>query len=106
MQIAIKLIANVPECEVLQMLALHRQYYSNVKQEKFFADFREKTWCIVVADDDGQVQGYSTLQLIPTVRDQPNGTALRQAPGFGWPLVWRSEDTGLVRIAPDNPSAG
>lgn len=70
MQIAIKSIANVPESEVLQMLALHRQYYSNVKQEKFFSDFREKTWCIVVADDGGQVQGYSTLQRIPMVWNQ------------------------------------
>jgi hypothetical protein len=70
MQIAAKSIANVPEREVLQMLALHRQYYSNVKQEKFFSDFREKTWCIVVSDDDGQIQGYSTLQLIPTIWEQ------------------------------------
>jgi hypothetical protein len=70
MQIAIKSVANVPESQVVQMLALHRQYYSNVTQEKFFSDFREKTWCIVVADDAGQVQGYSTLQLIPTVWNQ------------------------------------
>jgi hypothetical protein len=65
MQVAIKSIANVPERQLVQMLSLHRQYYTNVKEEKFLSDFREKTWCIVVSDDRGQVQGYSTLQWIP-----------------------------------------
>ena len=66
MRIAVKAIANVPEREYLQMLALHRQYYCNVKDDKFLRDFHEKNWCIVVFDDHEQVQGYSTLQLIPT----------------------------------------
>ena len=46
------------------MLALMQTNYDNVCPEVFEADLQEKDWIIMLFDDRGQVQGFSTQMLL------------------------------------------
>jgi hypothetical protein len=64
MQVCIKTINNISLAEKRQMLNLHKQYFCNVQQKKFFRDLQEKNWCMLAVDDQNKIQGYSTFQLL------------------------------------------
>ena len=46
------------------LFLLHRQYYDNVYEDIFLKDLSEKDWIIIIRDGRGQLQGFSTIQLI------------------------------------------
>jgi hypothetical protein len=52
------------EAERKDMFQLHGEYYDNVFEEVFLKDLSEKDWIIIVRDGRGQLQGFSTIQLI------------------------------------------
>ncbi len=57
-------IENLEQSDRSNMCQLHMLYYDNVIQDVFMKDLSEKDWVIILRDDDGQIQGFSTIQLI------------------------------------------
>ncbi len=57
-------VADLSDADRLNMFHLHRQYYDNVLEDVFFRDLSEKDWVIMMKDEQGQVHGFSTIQLI------------------------------------------
>jgi hypothetical protein len=50
--------------EINCLFQLHSQYYDNVIEKVFHKDLSEKDWVIIINDDQGRLQGFSTIQLI------------------------------------------
>src|SRR5262245_12262679 len=50
------------DCE--KMYSLFEQYYECVTFDRFLSDLRKKDDVIVLRDDDGDIQGFSTLKKI------------------------------------------
>ncbi len=57
-------LGELTEAEKNNLLQLHAQYYDNVIEEVFLKDLSEKDWIIIITDGRGQLQGFSTIQLI------------------------------------------
>ena len=56
-------VPRLPEAEVARMFELMDTHYENVTPEGFRRDLSAKRWAILLRDKDGQLQGFSTLQL-------------------------------------------
>lgn len=54
-----------PERE--RMYELLRRYFANTSRERFAADLAEKDWAILLTDESGQLQGFSTLMRVEGV---------------------------------------
>ena len=52
------------ETERKNIFQLHRQYYDNVFEDVFMNDLSGKDWIIIMRDEQGWIQGFSTIQLI------------------------------------------
>jgi hypothetical protein len=46
------------------MFALYARYFANVSQTVFERDLDEKDWVVVLRDDDGAIDGFSTLMRL------------------------------------------
>jgi hypothetical protein len=58
--------------QIKEMYSLHKQYFENVKIDRFISDFSHKQWCILIIDRKQMIVGYSTIELIfLTVGDRP-----------------------------------
>lgn len=57
-------IKDLTPSDKINMLQLHLRYYDNVFEAHFFTDLMEKDWVILLRDDAGLIQGFSTIQLI------------------------------------------
>jgi hypothetical protein len=57
-------IGELTGLEKSRLFNLHTRYYDNVSEEVFRTDLSEKDWIIMVKDDRGGLQGFSTIQLI------------------------------------------
>src|SRR5688572_29112890 len=57
-------LAEVSGDERVDMLALMRRHYDNVRPEAFFADLDEKRWVILVRDPAGGLCGFSTQTML------------------------------------------
>lgn len=57
-------ISDLEQSDKSNMLGLHMHYYDNVLEDVFLHDLMEKDWVILLRDDDKQIQGFSTIQLI------------------------------------------
>lgn len=68
-------ISTSPRCEVLrrealtvsdrdEMFALLATYFTNVRRDVFERDLGEKEWVVLLRDDDGRVDGFSTLMTM------------------------------------------
>lgn len=57
-------LGELTEAEKIHLFQLHAQYYDNVIEEVFLKDLSEKDWVILIKDGRGQLQGFSTIQLI------------------------------------------
>jgi hypothetical protein len=57
-------VSELSETDKNNMLLLHRQYFDNVFEDIFMRDLSEKNWIILMRDSEGQIYGFSTMQLI------------------------------------------
>jgi hypothetical protein len=58
------------------MFALFKRYYASVSMELFIRDLDGKTIAILLRDPDGELQGFSTLEVINFETDNGPATAL------------------------------
>ncbi len=56
--------ANISPTQRSRMCALLNDFFENVSQAQFDADLDEKEWVFVFSDDEGTVQGFSTLMRL------------------------------------------
>lgn len=47
-----------------EMLELHRRYYRNVAEDRFYADLAHKDWVLLLLDRDQRVGGFSTARVL------------------------------------------
>lgn len=52
------------DAEVSRMFALMRTYYDDISREQLLADLRKKDDVILLLDDGGEIQGFSTLVTV------------------------------------------
>lgn len=50
--------------QIQEMFSLHGKYFTNISFDKFLTDFNEKQWCILIRNQQQEIVGYSTIQLI------------------------------------------
>jgi hypothetical protein len=58
------------------MFALFKRYYASVSMDLFIRDLDGKTIAILLRDPDGELQGFSTLEVINFETDSGPATAL------------------------------
>jgi hypothetical protein len=51
------------------MFELHSATYAHTGLEKFKRDLNEKQWSILLMDDQGRIQGYSSVEIFEAVRN-------------------------------------
>ncbi|MGF1584819.1 MAG: hypothetical protein ACFCUM_05825 [Bacteroidales bacterium] len=56
--------AELTEADKNNLFQLHVQYYDQVVESVFMKDLSEKDWIIIIKDGQGELQGFSTIQLI------------------------------------------
>jgi hypothetical protein len=63
-QTSIIRLNELTETEKNSLFQLHTQYFDHVIEEVFLKDLSEKDWIIIIKDGRGELQGFSTIQLI------------------------------------------
>ena len=64
---SLRSIDSLSQQEQHQMLDLMGRYYEKIDRKKFYADLREKDGAIILCDNSGTIQGFSTYLVINTV---------------------------------------
>ena len=70
MNAVIRASARIPEGDLRKMFALHARAYAHATYAKFKRDLRQKHWSILLTGAAGEIQGYSSLEIFPAVRDK------------------------------------
>ena len=66
LQGTIQNISILPDQDMIRMYSLMTTYYDNVKHEKFLQDLAEKDGVLLLYDEHGDIQGFTTFMLIET----------------------------------------
>ncbi len=61
--------SELSEKQLNRCFALMNQFYENVTFERFCHDLQEKQWVILLMDEGGQIQGFSTQTLLDITID-------------------------------------
>ena len=104
-------VGNLSERDYAQMFKIICEHFNNIEKNVFESDLREKNWVILVEDNDGNIQGFSTLQLMTLHHDGgrvhaffSGDTVLSQAVmgDASWIPVWtRYVFAEAAKLAPD-----
>lgn len=57
-------IGQLGEADIRQMLRLMKQFYDNLEEPAFYRDLSDKDTCILLRDENGALQGFSTQRLV------------------------------------------
>lgn len=104
-------IGDLSESDRQRMYTILCEHFSDVDRNVFESDLREKNWVVLVEDDDGQIQGFSTLQRMSLAFEGrqvhaffSGDTVLSQAVmgDASWIPVWtRLVFSEAAKLAPD-----
>lgn len=73
-----------------EMFALFSDYFEGVELPQFQSDLEEKNWVILLEDDTGRLQGFSTILLYRAVFEGERFTVLYSGDTIVAPSAWGS----------------
>lgn len=59
----VEYVEALTEATRADMFALYAHYYGGTNKELFLSDLSDKQYCVVLRDDDGKLQGFSSIKV-------------------------------------------
>ena len=69
-------VADLNDHEKSAMYTLFEQYYSSINLRRFHNDLESKHYSILLRSDDNQIQGFTTIEIVPISENKTDGIAL------------------------------